>query len=254
VAQAARLPSGIVCSASLGGGTGGTGNAGGTSSTGSSSAASFLRLPRSGYSFAAWLRLEDGRGAAEQLAEAASAQSFQSLLLSQQQEMSPGAVAAATAAAAAVATNQAVYALLHLPHSASQQLMHGVALAVRAVHGASEGTAGGTGSFRGGPALQLVAHCWAPKHSEAVLPLQQPLVPGRWHHVALTHSAGGALSHPALHLYLDGVLQVRVRCGFVRCVSTAHCCSCCCSICCGPYSLQPRLTHGMPLAASQPPL
>jgi len=150
----------------------------------------FVLLPKAGYSFAAWLQLEDGRGAAEQLASADT-------LLSQQAEHASAAAAAASAAA--VASDQAVFALLHqqqpsgshsfmLHHQQQSHLLHGVALAIRRPPPAGIGAAGSPRSPR--ESLQLVAHSWSPKHAEAVLPLQSPLVPGRWHHVALSHSAG----------------------------------------------------------------
>lgn len=188
-----ELPAGVVCSPSLGGGGGGGG-----------SPAAFPRLPRGGYSFALWLRVEDTRGAAEQLAQAAG----------------PSKQALAAAGGPPAAADQAVYALLHQqpssdarhhPHprpAGGQQLLQGVALAVRV--GWPLGTAGG-GSPAAAPSLHLVAHSWAPKHSEEALPLLQPLLPGRWHHLAATHSPGGALSHPSLALYLDGRLQVLSR-------------------------------------------
>lgn len=177
--QAAAPPSGIVCTPTLGGGS-----AGGP-------AGRFVLLPKAGYSFAAWLQLEDGREAAEALASADS-------LPSQQAEQAAAATAAASAAA--VASDQAVFALLHqqqpsgshsfmLHHQQQGQLLQGVALAIRRPPPAGLGAAGSPRSPREG--LRLVAHSWSPKHAEAVLPLQQPLVPGRWHHVALSHSAGG---------------------------------------------------------------
>lgn len=189
--QAAHaLPSGIVCSASLGGGSGAPGTR-------------FVSLPRGGYSFSAWVRLEDGREAAEQLRPPAPAASAQH-----------APEHAAAAAAAAAASDQALYALLHQQqpsgshsflhaHHQPSQLLQGLALAVRRLP--PPPGSGGAGS------LQLVAHSWSPKHAEAALALQQPLASGRWHHVSVTHSAGGALSHPTLHLYLDGQLQVGVR-------------------------------------------
>ena len=198
------LPSGVVCSASLGGG-GGPNNVGASSSAGSSSSSSagFVRLPKGGYSFAAWVRLEDGREAAEQLQQPR----YQEPQLRDDQST---AAAAAAAAAAAIASDQALYALLHQQQQhqqhtggqQQQQLLQGLALAVRHVNAGSAGTGGGQ------PQMQLVAHCWAPKHAEVALPLQQPLAAGRWHHIALTHFAGGALSQPELRLYLDGQLQV----------------------------------------------
>ncbi len=208
-----QQPSGIVCSASLGGGTAAGGAAAGSAS---GSSASFLRLPKNGYSFALWVRLEDGREAAEQL---------QLLVSASQARPASAAVGGNTGAAGGgggsaaglpppeATSDQAVFALLHQqqpnspqhrPHLPFQraphhQLLSGVALAVRRVespgspHGSSD--AGHEGIQPAGqqrPALQLVAHCWAPKHAEAALPLQQPLVPGRWHHLAVTHSVGAA--------------------------------------------------------------
>lgn len=171
-------PSGIVCTPTLGGGSSG------------GPAGRFVLLPKAGYSFAAWLQLEDGRGAAEQLARADP-------LLSQQAEHASAAAAAASAAA--VASDQAVFALLHqqqpsgshsfmLHHQQQSHLLHGVALAIRRPPPAGIGAAGSPRSPR--ESLQLVAHSWSPKHAEAVLPLHSPLVPGRWHHLALSHSAG----------------------------------------------------------------
>lgn len=198
--QAGAPPSGIVCTPTLGGGSGG------------GPAGRFVLLPKAGFSFAAWLRLEDdGREAAEQLLAPET-------LIPQQAEHAGAAAAAATAAA--VASDQAVFALLHqqqpsgshafmLHHQQQGQLLQGVALAVRRPPpGAGAGAAGSPRSPRA--ALQLVAHSWSPKHAEAVLPLQHSLMPGRWHHVVLAHSAGGALSHPQLSLYLDGELQVQI--------------------------------------------
>lgn len=178
--QAAAPPSGIVCTPTLGGGSSG------------GPAGRFVLLPKAGYSFAAWLQLEDGRGAAEQLASADT-------LLSQQAEHA--AAAAAAASAAAVASDQAVFALLHqqqpsgshsfmLHHQQQGHLLQGVALAIRRPPPAAIGPAGSPRSPR--EALQLVAHSWSPKHAEAVLPLQHPLVPGQWHHVAVSHSAGSS--------------------------------------------------------------
>ena len=195
---AAALPSGIVCSASLGGGGGAPGSR-------------FVSLPRGGYSFSAWVRLEDGREAAEQLRPPAPAASST--------QHAPEHAAAAAAAAAA-GSDQALYALLHQQqptgshgflhaHHHAAQPLQGVALAVRRLP--PPPGSGGAG------ALQLVAHSWSPKHAEAPLALQAPLVPGRWHHVALTHASGGALSHPSLHLYLDGQLQVRAACSSGGC-------------------------------------
>ncbi|PRW34047.1 BEACH domain-containing lvsC isoform X1 isoform B [Chlorella sorokiniana] len=197
--QAAAPPSGIVCTPTLGGGSSG------------GPAGRFVLLPKAGYSFAAWLQLEDGRGAAEQLASADT-------LLSQQAEHASATAAAASAAA--VASDQAVFALLHqqqpsgshsfmLHHQQQGHLLQGVALAIRRPPPAGIGPAGSPRSPREG--LQLVAHSWSPKHAEAVLPLQHPLVPGRWHHVAVSHSAGGPLSHPALSLFIDGQLQATAR-------------------------------------------
>jgi hypothetical protein len=194
--QHEMLPSGIVCSASLGGG-GGPNNVGASSSSSSSSSsAGCVRLPKAGYSFAAWVRLEDGREAAEQLQQP-NHQAPQ--MLNDQ-------------STAAIASDQALYALLHQQqqqqqHTGShhQQLLQGLALAVRHVNAGSAGS--------GQTQMQLVAHCWAPKHAEAALPLQQPLVAGRWHHIALTHFAGGTLSQPELRLYLGGQLQVSTLAG-----------------------------------------
>ena len=209
------LTSGIVCSASLVGG-GGTNNMGGSRSN-SSSSAGFVRLPKGGYSFAAWVRLEDGREAAEQMQQP----HHQASQLRDDQSV---AGAAAAAAAATIASDQALYALLHQQQQQQQhagghqqqQLLQGVALAVRHVNAGSAGAGGGQ------PQTHLVAHCWAPKHAEAALPLQQPLVAGRWHHIALTHFAGGALSQPELRLYLDGQLQVST---LVGCGVLVICCS-----------------------------
>lgn len=183
--QAQQLvPSGIVCSASLGGGSGAGG--GGVQGPGHR----FLSFPSRGYSFAAWLRLEDGRDAADQW--------LQPSALAAGQEEHPLAAAAATSAAT-LASDQAVYALLHQQQPAGtrsfllhhgghgQHLLQGAALAVRQVSSSS-----GAAS-PGGRQLHLVAHSWSPKHAEAVLPLQQPLVPG-WHHLALTHSAGAEVA------------------------------------------------------------
>ena len=54
---------------------------------------------------------------------------------------------------------------------------------------------------------QLVVHSWGgAKHAEALLGVQ--LTPRRWCHLAVAHSAGGALTQPLLRVYVDGALQV----------------------------------------------
>lgn len=53
---------------------------------------------------------------------------------------------------------------------------------------------------------ELVLHSWAPKHAEAATGCALPL--RRWCHVAVTHSAGGALSQPCLRVFVDGQQQV----------------------------------------------
>ena len=210
-----QQPSGIVCSASLGGGGGAsTGGSSGASAAGSSSS-SFLRLPKQGYSFAAWVRLEDGRAAIDQLLS------------------TPHAAAGASAAAT---SDQALFALLHqqkppsgahqahhfpFGHGHAPQLLQGVALAVRQVDSPML-PAGSVSPGGQRPPLQLVAHSWSPKHAEAALPLQQPLLPGRWHHVALTHSAGGPLTPAEVCLYLDGQLQVCGGVGACRATICLH--------------------------------
>lgn len=168
-------PSGVVCSPSLGGGSG----AGGPASR-------FVSLPRAGFSFAAWVCLEDGREAADALMLQPPATEW----------------AEHSAGTAALASDQAIFSLLHqhqpagthgfLPHHShsAEQLLQGVALAVRCTAGSSAGSPRSPYSLGGGPRMLLVAHSWAPKHSEAVLELQQPLTGGRWHHIALAHSAG----------------------------------------------------------------
>lgn len=205
--QQQQQPSGIVCSASLGGGMA----AGGGGATGSGSAAAFLRLPKHGYSFALWVQLEDGREAAEQL-EALLHASHAQPAAAGQAPAAGGSGLAAGHAVAGAASDQSLFALVHQqqasggqqqPHllfqhaQQAQQLLSGVALAVRRAEGLDPARSRGRASQDGGhptqqgrPSLLLVAHCWAPKHAEAALPLQQPLVPGRWHHLAVTHSAG----------------------------------------------------------------
>lgn len=57
---------------------------------------------------------------------------------------------------------------------------------------------------------ELMAHTWAgAKHAELALGCQLAL--RRWCHVAVAHSAGGALSQPCLRVYVDGMLQVRAH-------------------------------------------
>ena len=203
----ASQPSGIICIPSLGGGSGLAGHP-----AAASAGAAAPAFPKHGYSFAAWVRLEDGREAGEAV--------LRHQELQRQQLAQAGGYLhdASVTEALALASDQALYAMLHQHQQQPQQpplqqqagassqqppqppQQVGVALAVRQSATAASGKGGGSrdAPASGGPAgrigltTQLVAHCWAPKHSEAVLELQQPLIPGTWHHLVLTHSPGAA--------------------------------------------------------------